>query len=486
MDKMRLPKLLHAAAPFYAWLSQVPNSPISISIIGDKPSCARPLVFISSFIAVACLAGCSTGLVQSSASSPQPSSSDDSSLSSELAASAANFVDSAGVVTHLSYTDTPYYTHFPAVLSALEALGIHHIRDGYYPWPSSSPIVQAHNQLAAAGIKCDYVVPYNTATTPQSIESFAPEVGDMESLELPNECDLAGNCGGATGAGGIQNMLSLLPTVRAAASDLNLPLLGPSLTQQSSFATVGNLSSELSVNNLHIYFGGLNPGNEGWGVGVDAEGNGYGSIPWWLDQAAIDAPGLPSVITETGYMAYPSTTTPYTLPESVEASYIPRTLLLAYTYGLKKTYFYELLDEVSSPGYGLLHGDLTPKPAFTALQNLLALLNDSGGGSFIPGSLQYSISGAVPALNYLLLQKHDGSSWLVLWLEESSWDQNTATSIPVAPANISINLSSLYQATTDYQFDSNGNATPFNQPMHGNSTSLTVTDKISIVRIVPR
>ena len=208
---MRLPKLLPAAAPFYARLSQVPNSLISISKIGDKTSCSRPLVFTSSFFAVACLAGCSTGLVQSSASSSKPSSSDDSSLSSELAASVANFVDSAGVVTHLSYTDTPYYTHFPAVLSALQTLGIHHIRDGYYPWPSSSPIVQAHQQLAAAGIKCDYVVPFNTATTPQSIESFASEVGDMESLELPNECDIAGNCGGATGAGGLQNMRRFCP-----------------------------------------------------------------------------------------------------------------------------------------------------------------------------------------------------------------------------------------------------------------------------------
>ncbi len=37
-----------------------------------------------------------------------------------LAASAADFVDSAGVVTHLSYTDTPYYTHFSRVLSALQ------------------------------------------------------------------------------------------------------------------------------------------------------------------------------------------------------------------------------------------------------------------------------------------------------------------------------------------------------------------------------
>jgi hypothetical protein len=405
-------------------------------------------------------------------------------LPSQPASSAAAFVDSAGVVTHLSYTDTPYYTQFPAVFTALETLGVHHIRDGYYPWPSSSPIVQAHNQLAVAGIKCDYVVNYNTTTTPQAIESFAPEVGDMESLEAPNECDLAGNCG-ATGAIGLLNMVAFLPTIKAAADNLNVPLLGPSLTQQASYVTAGILSSEMTINYLHIYFWGRNPGNTGWGVGEDAEGNAYGSFAWWLNQAATDAPGLPSLITETGYMAYPSTTTPYTVPESVEASYIPRTLLLAFNYGFKKTYLYELLDEVSSPGYGLLHGDLTPKPAFTALQNLLSLLNDSAAGSFTAGSLQYSITGAVPALNHLLLEKRDGSFWLVLWLEESSWDPVNATPISVSPANIGIDLSSSYKATTDYQFDANGNATPFNQSMQGDSTSLTVTDQISIVKIVP-
>lgn len=401
------------------------------------------------------------------------------------ASSAAAFVDSAGVVTHLSYTDTPYYTNFPEVLNALETLGVHHIRDGYSPWPSTSPIVQAHQQLASAGIKCNYVVPYDTSTTAQAIESFAPEVGDMESLEAPNECDVAGNCGGTDSTSGILNMLAFLPTVQAAATNLNVPLLGPSFTQQPSYVTAGDLASEMTINNLHVYFGGRNPGSAGWG-GTDAEGNAYGSFDWWLDQAAVDGPGVASLITETGYMAYPSTTTPYTLPESVEASYIPRTLLLAHNHGLRRTYFYELLDEVSSPGYGLMHSDLTPKPAFTALKNLLSLLSDTASGSFAPGSLQYSISGGDSTLNSVLLEKHDGSFWLALWLEQSSWDPATATPITVNPENIGINLSSTYEATTDYQFDSSGNVTGFNQPMHGNWTSLTVTDKVSIVKIVAR
>ena len=104
------------------------------------------------------------------------------------------------------------------------------------------------------------------------------------------------------------------------------------------------------------------------------------------------ARALPSEITETGYIASETTAAPYTLPDSVEASYTPRTLLLAYKDGFKETFLYELLDEVSSPGYGLMNADLTPKPAYTAVKNLLATLSDQGA-SFTPGSLPYQLSG---------------------------------------------------------------------------------------------
>ena len=75
------------------------------------------------------------------------------------AAAAASFINQIGVVTHLSYTDTPYYTNFPQIVSALQTLGVHHIRDGYYPWPAASPIVQNHQQLASAGITFERVPP---------------------------------------------------------------------------------------------------------------------------------------------------------------------------------------------------------------------------------------------------------------------------------------------------------------------------------------
>jgi hypothetical protein len=397
------------------------------------------------------------------------------------AAQADAFVDSIGVVTHLSYTDTPYFTAWPRVLNALQTLGVRHIRDGFYDWAPSSPFLAEHRALAAAGIRCNYVVPINSTTTPERIEQFAPQVRDMEQLEAPNECDVPGNCG-AGALAGIEDMLGFLPIIDAAGADLGVPVVGPSFTQQSSYVSTGILSSEMSDNNLHVYFGGRNPGSSGWGD-FDPEGNSYGSFSWWLDQAHINAPGMPVEVTETGFMAYPATTTPYTLPESVEASYTPRTLLLAFRQGIKRTYLYELLDEVSSPGYGILRSDLSPKPAFTAVENLISNLQDRGP-SFAPGKLAYSIEGGGSSLNHLLLQKRDGSFWLVLWLEEPSFNPGTATPIAVTPQRIVLTLA-VPNARQVLRWDTKGKMTWSNATMRGNTLTLAVSDNMSIVKIVP-
>ena len=402
----------------------------------------------------------------------------------EQASAAVLFVDSAGVVTHLNYTDTAYFTSFQQILTSLQSLGIRHIRDGYYPWSADNQIVKNHQQLATAGIMCDYVVPYNTSTTPTAIATLSSEVHDMESLEASNECDNAGNCGGDASTG-VMNVVSFLPMLSTAAKNLNLPLYGPSFINPSSYASAGDLSSEITMNNLHIYFGGRNPGSTGWG-GLDAQGNAYGSFSFWLDQAALNAPNAPAVVTETGFLTYPAATTPYTLPESVQASYAPRTLLVAFNHGIRKTYTYELLDEVSSPGYGLLRNDLSPRPGFTALKNLLSLLGDSATGAFTPAKLQYSITGGDSSLDHLLLQKHDGTFWLVLWIEKPSWDTVNAKSISVAPENLTLQLTNTNTVSSAYQFDTNGNANSFKPSASGNNVSLSVSDQLTILQIKAR
>jgi hypothetical protein len=407
------------------------------------------------------------------------------SLPTEQAAVSQNFVNMAGVVTHFNYTNTVYGSNFPQLLQALQNLGVHHIRDGYFDPNGYPQLIQEHQQLQAAGIRTTYVMPYDPSISMNSVEQLAYQTGDMDAIEAPNECDVLGQCGGG-GTIGILNAVAWLPTLQTAAQDLNVPLVAPAFTLWGSAAIAGNLNQWVNLNSLHLYFGGRNPGSGGWGSD-DAQGNSYGSFSFWLDQGAIDAPGLPSEVGETGYLSFPSTGTPYTVPESVAASYVPRTMLLAFKNGYDKTFFYQLIDDPTSPqGYGLLHDDLSPKAPFTALQSLLSLLSDPGGSNFTPGSLPYQILGGDSNVNHLLLQKSDGSYWLALWLEEPSWDPANVVSLPVTPENIGIQLGPGYTTTTDYQFNNTGNVVAFNQPTIGNIASLTLTDQVSIIQIIPQ
>jgi hypothetical protein len=388
------------------------------------------------------------------------------------------------VVTHLSYTDTAYYSNFPQILGSLQALGIRHVRDGYYPWAANDPVVLRHQEFAAAGIKTNYVVPFNTSTTPDSIAALAGAVQDMEALEASNECDDPGNCGGDS-ATGVKNVVSFLPMLSTAAKNLNVPLYGPSFIDPSSYAAAGDLSNQITMNNLHVYFGGRNPGSMGWGD-PDPKGNAYGSLDFWIDQGHLNAPDAPTVITETGYLTYPSTSTPYTIPESVQASYVPRTLLLAFKHGIRRTYMYELLDEVSSPAYGLLRADMTPRPGFTALKNLMSILGDSATTPFTPSKLQFELSGGDSSLNHMLFQKQDGTYLLVMWLEQPSWDPAIAQPISVNAQNINLQLTSSNSISAGYQFDTDGNAKSFTPSGSGDTSTFSVSDQLTILQISPK
>jgi hypothetical protein len=403
----------------------------------------------------------------------------------EGAAASQSLVNMAGVVTHLNYPNTVYGTNWPQVFDALQKLGVHHIRDGYFEVNQYPSVVQEHRQLLGAGIKTSYVVPYLPGLSVGGIQQLASATGDMDALEGPNECDVLGQCGGG-GTQGILNSLAFLPTLKYAAQTLNVPLVAPSLVLPESYPVSGNLDSLVNANSLHLYFGGRHPGINGWGD-YDPQGHSYGSFDFWRDQSQINAPELPMQIGETGYISWPNTGIQFTVPEDVTASYMPRTLLLAFKHGFDKTFFYQLIDEPTSPqGYGLLRNDFSEKPGFTALKNMLNLLSDPGANNFKPGSLPYEILGGDSNVNHLLMQKSDGSFWLALWLEEPSWDPVKVSYVPVQPENIGIRLGSGYTTTHDFQFNNTGNYVGFKQPMNGNIASLTLTDQVSIIRIVPQ
>ena len=402
-------------------------------------------------------------------------------LHTEQASSAAAFVDSVGVQTHLSYGDTPY-SNWPRVLAALQTLGVHHIRDGL---PGEPDLLKHHRDLGAIGIGCTCGFGVDRPLTPDSIVQNAHLATDVEALEAANECDSGTNCGGG-GERGVAHVKAFLPILTEAGRRLKVPVIGPSFIRAEGYTAAGNLVPAIDENNLHIYFGGRYPGTPGWGGG-NAQGHRYGSIAWWLDQANGNTPGLPSVITETGYVAFPVPHHDGHIPESVEAAYIPRVLLLAWNQGIRHTFLYELLDEFPDTGYGLLHHDLTEKPAFTAVKNLLNLLKDAHPLAS-PGQRNYALTpgdaGSSPTPMHHLQQKRAGSFYLNLWPEQSGYDAEHNIPTPVPPQQVQLALDRNTHLTGISTLDSKG--TLQTNPSNGAGPStLTITDYPTILHIVP-
>jgi len=382
-------------------------------------------------------------------------------------------VDSIGLNVHLGFLGTPYQ-NFSLVESALQTLGIRHVRDGLMALSTTwQGYFTEHNQLGQAGIKSDFIT--SVGQTPALWQSYPQQMAQcFEDFENPNEYD---NSGVTNWAGLLSQEVTQLSTaVRNGGISPSYPVYGPSLVNSASYPLIGNISASIDYGNLHNYPGGQNPGTLGWGA-PDAQGNAYGGMAWQMDRLNVIAPGLPVVTTETGYTN--QLTIAGSVPQSVSAVYLPRLILQQWLANIKRTYLYELVS-VGGEDYGLYAADWTAKPAVAAISNLTHLLSDPGP-AFQPTTLSYSIAGGDTNLHHLLLQKRNGTYYLALWLEESSYNTSTNAPIVVTPETVQLTLPAGYQ-TSGYQWDATGAATPVSFT-GGASPEITVTDKLLLLQI---
>jgi hypothetical protein len=381
-------------------------------------------------------------------------------------------VDSVGINVRLSYTGTPYQ-NFSAVESALQNLGVRHLRDGlaaavpaYY--------ISEHNLLGQLGFDTLFIT--SVGQSAALLESYPKTMAQcFAGYESANEYDTWGI---ANWVPQLKAQLQLTSSaVRGANVSPRYPVIGPSLVQTASYPALGNISQYIDYGNLHNYPAGHNPGSSGWGS-FDAQGHSYGSIPWNLDQLAIDSPKLPYYTTETGYTN--DLTIPGAVPQSVSAVYMPRLILEQWRAGFTRTYLYELVSQ-GGQDYGLISSNWQWKPAYHALANLLVFLADKGH-PFKPTSLNYGIAGGDSNLHQLLMQRHDGTFFLALWLEEPSYNVTTKAAIAVTPEPVSIQLPAGSQYL-DYVWDATGAMTQV-RPTQSTPLNLTITDKLQILEIV--
>lgn len=337
-------------------------------------------------------------------------------------------VDSVGVNLHSPYNDTPYWDR-PWVKSALQNLKIRHVRDnGTWTWQGPY-IAPFWRELDASGIKVNSILgrnPYGV-TLDQQLSDMRNAAVTM--LEGDNEPDLWGDP-------------DWIEKTRAYQLDLwqrakgDSAVLAPSFGAQRA-AEAGDFSDRASGSNIHPYPGADVPEGPAW----------YPLPKQMADVQTYTIPGGPVYSTENGYHNAVNCVCGHEpVSEKAAAAYAPRLFMEAFRLGVKRTYWYELVDmypdaSLSNPErhFGLYRNDRTLKPSGAAIKNLIALL-DSGPSARTP--LDYSVTAPV---RQVLTQKSDGTWWLAMWNAVSVWNPNNRQD--VTPITINVGLSLPFKAS---------------------------------------
>lgn len=422
----------------------------------------------------------------------------------EKARPADAFVDSMGVCTHWSYPDTPYGPRYAELKSRLTECGIRHVRDGFNTRLSD---------LALAGIRTTVVAEPDVGTPAQirdKIKTANLVRRSIEAVEGPNEPDLfwprfnRTYQGKGFPDGVVAFQKDLYAILKADPATRDLAVIGPSLGVTYGYDTKspfgkGTLTGAVDFGCFHPYPGG-NPFSNRFAYGQLAWFYAHGNFPacnideypYAFDIYAPPFEPKPMVATETGYATHSQGTS-----EAAHGKYIPRIYCEYFRKGIARTFVYELVNEWNRPddeqaNYGLLRHDLTPKPAFTAVKNLIGLLREPAAKPFEPGSLDFELhvrpAGGYDRLQYvhrLLLQKSTGEFYLLLWhevpCEDASVKPHKQLSVPVLPATLSFPRG---LARADVYLPNQG-AQPVRTLTNVKAVEIEIPDQVVVLKLQP-
>jgi hypothetical protein len=152
-----------------------------------------------------------------------------------------------------------------------------------------------------------------------------------------------------------------------------------------------------------------------------------------------------------------------------------------------RTYLYELLDLRDNPrdaesNFGILRANGTPKPAFTAVKNMIAALADSGP-SFTPGTLRLTLSSRDASVRHLLLEKRDGRFELLLWENTVAYDTRANRDVDQPVQRVVVGFEKPIKKATAY-VPLQGPTAVREYPA-GDKVEIDVPDHLLILEITP-
>ena len=416
---------------------------------------------------------------------------------------ADDLVESVGVNAHFDYPDTNYFLRIGEVRAALCALGIRHLRHGSQTDPSKQTALLS--VVRECGLRVTVPMTPRTGPWPAPLDlrpeaterlidaardlTYADGTSAVEAFEGPNEYDVShGDDPDWTGTLR-QYQRTLHGLVEDDPDFGDRPVLAPSFAYHQSTGALASFPESFDALNMHPYPGGGPP--------EPALADNLASYRAW-------APGVEDVVvTETGYHnALGDGTAPggYIgqpgVPEEVEARYLPRLFLESLRQGVSRTFTYELLDLFPNPAdnhqeyhFGLLRNDTAEKPAYRALQNMLALFADPGP-SFEAGALALAVEGDPGDLRSLLFERRDGRFLLALWRSARSYETpagwrsgEPGRTLSVWAAPITVRLAEPAGRVAVYL--PSQSAEPVETTGTASTVDLGVRDELVVVEITP-
>ena len=364
----------------------------------------------------------------------------------EPAPRADDFVDSIGVCTHWGYGDTPYGMAFVAAKQRLAQSGIRHVRDGSHPRE-----LELWREL---GVRTTLLSEPQHLSLEKQLAAWKANPGMLAMIEGPNEPNNFWTRANVRykGEGWPKGCTlwqdDLYQAVRAEPALANVPVSSPTPIFDGPFILAPLNSFDYLA--LHPYAGGQMPS---------------ASIPWGGSTLrgafALMGPDKdlkPLVATECGYHNCIASDRVIAgaqrgISETAGGRYFPRHFAEYWKAGFVRTFVYEFLDEFDRPDdpeahFGLLRRDLTPKPSFTAVSNLISVLSESRWDrdalrwkrAEAPArACQLAIDGPA-SIHHTVLSRADGGVDVLLWQEVNSFDIKARKDLLPAPVPVTVRL----------------------------------------------
>ncbi len=393
-------------------------------------------------------------------------------LPAVAAASASSFVNSLGINMNISDWTSEANLNLAADENALSYLGIKMIRSTPY-----SVNMAAYTQLNKdLGIKYDFEVNgTSTAQFNETLQLIKANAGIVDFVEGQNESDEPGetaNYDGLTGlAATAAEQAALYAAIKSDPQTASIGVIQASFGIPASFAAYGDQAGTADYTNSHIYY-------NFFPFGTDPMHRNALWMKTLLADAQSVTPGVPNIVTETGYETLAGSGCAVSLID--QAKYMLDDVFDLWNEGVVKSFIFMLVDTgPSSPdptnfrnSYGVYNADWTPKPAAIALHNLMTLLADPGTGGVAPSSLSYTLTGEPSTVYTTLLEKSDGTFVLAIWNDVQL--QNTAgVDTPVAAVAVTLTLANVFESITIYD------------PLTGTSAVQSYADASTIQIMVP-